>query len=141
MICGSKEMMRKIFESEYLAAGSGIQPFNAWLLIRGLRTLPLRIEKTCRNTEKVVEFLVNHPAVEKVLHPFHESFPQYELAKRQMQGGCGLFSFVMKAERREQIVVFCESLGHILMAVSWGKSRAPHVALIRRVGRSDVYNR
>lgn len=120
VITGSKSMIRKIFDSEYLTVGSGIQPFNAWLLIRGLRTLPVRLEKISRNTEKVVEFLVNHPAIEKVIHPFHESFPQVELAKRQMEGACGLLSFVVKAQSRNRIVEFCESLKHILMAVSWG---------------------
>ena len=120
VITGSKAMMRKIFESEYLAVGSGIQPFNAWLLIRGLRTLPIRLEKGTRSTDQVVSYLVQHPRVEKVLHPFHESFPQQELARRQMTGACGLFGFVMKAQTREEIVLFCESLQHILMAVSWG---------------------
>jgi cystathionine beta-lyase/cystathionine gamma-synthase len=120
VICGSKDMMRKIFESEYLAVGSGIQPFNAWLLIRGLRTMPVRLEKSTRNTGQVAAFLLQHERVEKVLHPFLESFPQYELARRQMSGACGLLSFVMKATAREEIVLFCESLRHILMAVSWG---------------------
>lgn len=120
VITGSAAMMRKIFESEYLAVGSGIQPFNAWLLIRGLRTMPVRLEKITRNTEQVVDFLVGHPLIERVIHPFHPSFPQYELAKRQMQGACGLISFVMRAGSRDQLVRFAESLQHILMAVSWG---------------------
>lgn len=120
VITGSAAMMRRIFESEYLAIGSGIQPFNAWLLIRGLRTLPVRLEKISRNTESVVDFLAAHPLVETVIHPFHPGFPQYELAKRQMQGACGLISFVVRAARREQVVRFAESLQHILMAVSWG---------------------
>jgi cystathionine beta-lyase/cystathionine gamma-synthase len=58
--------------------------------------------------------------VERVSVPFDESFPQYELAMRQMKGGCGLLSFVIEANRMEQVVTFCESLRHILMAVSWG---------------------
>lgn len=120
VITGSAAMMRKIFESEYMAVGSGIQPFNAWLLIRGLRTLPVRLEKITRNTEQVVDFLVAHPLIERVIHPFHPSFPQYELAKQQMQGACGLISFVMRAGSRDQVIRFAESLQHILMAVSWG---------------------
>ena len=120
VITGSAAMIRRIFENEYLTVGSGIQPFNAWLLIRGLRTMPLRLEKTSRNTGTVVDFLLAHPLVERVIHPFHPGFFQYELAKRQMQGGCGLVSFVVRADRREQIVRFAESLQHILMAVSWG---------------------
>ena len=120
VLTGSKSMMKKIFDSEYLNIGSGIQPFNAWLLIRGLRTLPLRLEKISATTTKIVAYLKQHPKVEKVIVPFEESFPQYELAKRQMKGACGLLSFVVKAERMEQIIIFCESLEHILMAVSWG---------------------
>jgi cystathionine beta-lyase/cystathionine gamma-synthase len=120
VLCGSHAMMKKIFESEYLNIGSGIQPFNAWLLIRGLRTLPARIEQITRSTAAVVAFMKQHPKVESVLFPFDESFPQYELAKQQMKGACGLFTFILRTNRMESIVKFCESLQHIMMAVSWG---------------------
>ena len=120
VLCGSKEMMTKIFNSEYLNIGSGIQPFNAWLLIRGLRTLPMRLERITNSTQKVLDFIKQHPKVEEVIFPLDESFPQYELAKQQMKGACGLFSFIIKATDIHQIETFCESLQHILMAVSWG---------------------
>ena len=120
VLTGSKEMMKKIFDSEYLNIGSGIQPFNAWLLIRGLRTLPIRMEKTTSTTLKIVEYLKRHPLVEKVIMPLDESFPQYELAKQQMNGAYGLLSFVIKAGTPHEVVNFCEGLNHILMAVSWG---------------------
>jgi len=120
VLCGSHVMMKKIFDSEYLNIGSGIQPFNAWLLIRGLRTLPARIERITRTTAEVVAFMKQHPKVESILFPFDESFPQYELAKQQMKGACGLFTFVLKTDKMESIVKFCESLQHIMMAVSWG---------------------
>lgn len=61
-----------------------------------------------------------HPGIESVIFPFDESFPQYELAKQQMKGACGLFTFVLKTNKMESIVKFCESLQHIMMAVSWG---------------------
>lgn len=120
VLCGSHAMMKKIFDSEYLNIGSGIQPFNAWLLIRGLRTLPARLERITRTTKEVVAFLKQHPKVEAVIFPFDESFPQYQLAKDQMGSACGLFTFILKSEKREDIVKFCESLQHIMMAVSWG---------------------
>ncbi|HET6996785.1 MAG TPA: PLP-dependent aspartate aminotransferase family protein [Chitinophagaceae bacterium] len=120
VLSGSHEMMKKIFDSEYLNIGSGIQPFNAWLLIRGLRTLPARFDRINHSTLEVIKFLKQHPAIESVIFPFDESFPQYELARRQMSGACGLFTFVLKTNRRESIVRFCESLKHIMMAVSWG---------------------
>lgn len=125
VLCGTHAMMKKIFDSEYLNIGSGIQPFNAWLMIRGLRTLPARIERITRSTAEVVTYMKRHPKIESVIFPFDESFPQYELAKQQMKGACGLFTFVLKtgksdSYRMESIVKFCESLEHIMMAVSWG---------------------
>jgi cystathionine beta-lyase/cystathionine gamma-synthase len=120
VLSGSKAMIKKIFDSEFLNTGSGIQPFNAWLLIRGLRTLPARLERISATTQKVAAWLKAHPRVESILFPFDESFPQYALARRQMQGACGLLSFYVKAQSRDEIVTFCESLEHIMMAVSWG---------------------
>jgi len=120
VLSGSKEMIKKIFDSEYLNTGSGIQPFNAWLLIRGLRTLPARLERITRTTNEVISFLKHHQKVESVIFPLDEAFPQYELAKKQMKGACGLFTMILRAKRKEEIVRFCESLEHIMMAVSWG---------------------
>lgn len=120
VLSGSHAMMKKIFDSEYLNIGSGIQPFNAWLLIRGLRTLPARLERISASTRKVVDYVKSHPRVERVIFPFDTDFDQYELARAQMKDAFGLFTFVMKTNRMEEIVRFCESLKHILMAVSWG---------------------
>jgi cystathionine beta-lyase/cystathionine gamma-synthase len=120
VLCGTHTMMEKIFNSEYLNIGSGIQPFNAWLMIRGLRTLPARIERITKTTAEVVAFMKQHPKVESILFPLDESFPQYALAKEQMKGACGLFTFTLQSNQREDIVRFCESLKHFMMAVSWG---------------------
>ena len=120
VLCGSKQMIEKIFHSEYMNIGSGISPFNAWLLIRGLRTLPMRLEHITKTTWKVIEFLQQHPKVEEVVFPFDKNFPQYNLAKQQMQGACGLLSFYIKANSIDEVELFCESLQHIVMAVSWG---------------------
>lgn len=120
VLCGSKTMMRKIFESEYLTLGNGIQPFSAWLLLRGLRTLPMRLQRVNESTKKVVEFLDGHPGVEKIIFPFHPSFPQFELAKQQMKAAMGLVTIVLKNPHRDAIVKFTESLKAFLIAVSWG---------------------
>lgn len=120
VLSGTKAMMKKIFDSEYLNIGSGIQPFNAWLLIRGLRTLPARIERITKSTAAVVAFVQQHSKVESVIFVGDASFPQYALAKQQMKGACGLFTFVLKTTEMSSIVRFCESLQHIMMAVSWG---------------------
>ena len=120
VLSGSHTMIKKIFDSEYLNIGSGIQPFNAWLLIRGLRTLPARLDRITTTSFEVLKFLRSHPKIEKVIFPFDDSFPQYELAKQQMGGACGLMTMVLKANKRDEIIKFCESLQHIMMAVSWG---------------------
>ena len=120
VLSGTNAMMKKIFDSEYLNIGSGIQPFNAWLLIRGLRTLPARMDRITKTSLEVLKFLKDNPKIESVIFPLDESFPQYELAKQQMKGACGLMTMVLKTRKREEIVKFCESLQHIMMAVSWG---------------------
>lgn len=120
VLTGSCAQMKKIFDSEYLNVGSGISPFNAWLLIRGLRTLPARLEKITRTTEAVTGFLKQHPKIDQVIFPFDASFPQLELARAQMTGACGLFTFTLRQKSLDSITQFCESLKHFLMAVSWG---------------------
>ncbi len=120
ILCGNNKMIKKIFDSEYMNIGSGIQPFNAWLLIRGLRTLPMRLKHITNTTAAVFDFLNNHKQVEKVIFPFDKDFAQYDLAKQQMSGACGLMSFVLKADSIDQVESFCNNLTHILMAVSWG---------------------
>lgn len=120
VLCGSHAMMKKIFDSEYLNIGSGMQPFNAWLMIRGLRTLPLRLERITKTTNEVVGFIKQHPKISSFLFPFDDTFPQYELARRQMKGACGLITFAIDVKLKDEIVKFCESLQHIMMAVSWG---------------------
>lgn len=120
VVTGSKAMIKKIFDAEFLNLGGNISPMNAWLLIRGLRTIHIRMERVCATTKKVVEFFAGRPEVEKVIFPLHPSFPQYELAKKQMRDAGGLFSVVFKAKSIDQIEGFCNSLKRFLMAVSWG---------------------
>jgi cystathionine beta-lyase/cystathionine gamma-synthase len=120
VLSGSSSMIERIFNSEYMNIGSGIQPFNAWLLLRGLRTLPVRLERVTQTAKVVINYLKQHLQVEKVLYPLDPDFPQYELAKQQMKGAGGLLTFIIKATTVEQVELFCESLHHIVMAVSWG---------------------
>ena len=120
VLSGSKAHLERIFNSEFMTIGSGISPFNAWLLIRGLRTLPARLDRITTSTGKVIDFLKQHPRVDSILFPLEESFPQFELAKKQMKGACGLLTFIIKAENMRQVEKFCEDLQHIFMAVSWG---------------------
>ncbi|WP_242916390.1 trans-sulfuration enzyme family protein [Pontibacter liquoris] len=120
MICGSREKINKIFEDEYMTLGAILSPHDAWLLIRGLRTLPLRMARIAATTQQVVSYLAQHPKVERVLFPFLPSHPQFELAKRQMRSNSGQFSILLKTDSIEKTDLFCDSLQHFLMAASWG---------------------
>ena len=139
VLSGSKQMMQRIFNSEYLSIGSGIQPFNAWLLIRGLRTLHMRLEHISKTTLEVVAYLKKHPQVEKVIFPFDADFPQLHLAKEQMTGACGLLTFIIKADSVTEIESFCEALKRIFMAVSWGGHESLIIPKCAGMQKADFY--
>lgn len=120
IVCGSKEQITKIFSSEYMTLGAVMSPHDAWLFIRGLRTLPVRMERVAASTRKVVDYLANHPKVAQVLYPFLPDHPQYDLAKKQMRNNAGQFSIILRTDKRKKVDAFCDHLQHFLMAASWG---------------------
>jgi cystathionine beta-lyase/cystathionine gamma-synthase len=120
VICGREEMIRKIFSTEQMTLGGVISPHDAWLMIRGLRTLPLRLKQSSESARQIIQSLEGHPKVERILWPFHPSFEQADLAKRQMIGCSGLFSVLLKTPSPGNIERFCNSLRRFLLAVSWG---------------------
>jgi cystathionine beta-lyase/cystathionine gamma-synthase len=91
-LIGSRQMLDRIFATELLNIGGIISPHDASLLLRSMRTLPIRLQKIRDTTEAVVAFMKSHPQVERVIYPFDESFGQYTLAKKQMLWCGGLFS-------------------------------------------------
>ncbi len=120
MICGSSENILRIFNNEYLGLGGIISPFNAWLMLRGLRTLPARIDRISETTKLVVAYLENHPMVAEVLYPLSPRHPQYELAVRQMLKPTGLFSVKLLVSDNKKIELFVNSLRQFIIGVSWG---------------------
>lgn len=120
VVTGSRELISRIFNHEFLNIGPALSPHSAWLLIRGLRTLPLRMQRSFETAQVVTAWLEQHPAVDKVLWPFMPGFKQAELAKQQMIGCGSMFSFTLKNSSEQKIESFCNGLQHILMAVSWG---------------------
>jgi len=120
VLCCSRKRAEQIFQSEYMTLGGIISPHDAWLMMRGLRTLPLRMERVAQSTPKVVEFLENHPRVEQVYYPWADSFPQRELALRQMQRPAGQFSIKLRADSPAEVDAFCDNLQYFMLACSWG---------------------
>lgn len=137
VLSGSKQLIEKIFQSEYMNLGISTTPFNAWLMIRGLRTLPVRLEKVSASAPKVVAFLKSRPEIEEMSYPFAEDFPQYTLARKQMSGAGGLFSFILKVNSAEEVEKFCNNLQHILMAVSWGGHESLIIPGIATIPKKD----
>lgn len=120
IVCGSREMMRRIFDSGYMTLGGIAAPFNAWLLLRGLRTLQLRLDRSSESATKIIQALQQEPAVEKIFYPLYEGNPQYELARQQMTKAGGLFTIAIRAASIADVEKFCNSLKRFLLAVSWG---------------------
>ena len=96
VLISSKEIAESIMHNERGMYGAVMDPHQAWLLTRGLRTLPLRMEKHQQSGLEVAKFLQEHPLVEKVFYPGLKEHPQYELGQKQMSGYCGLMSFIPK---------------------------------------------
>jgi cystathionine beta-lyase len=120
VVCATKERIQKMMQEEYMTIGSIISPYEASMIIRGLRTLEIRINKSNDTTQKVVQFLQHHPRVKNLYHPFSENNTQLALAKKQMRYSGGLFSLSLNVDNVEQLEKFCNSLNYFLMATSWG---------------------
>ncbi|MCP5457402.1 MAG: PLP-dependent transferase [Thermotogae bacterium] len=99
--------------------GGVMSPFNAWLLLRGMKTLGLRMERHERNAREIANFLRNRPEVVKVSYPGFEDHPGHDIASRQMEGFGGIISFELKGPR-ENAESFVRNLNLIKLAVSLG---------------------
>jgi len=117
--CGSNELIGKIFANEFLTLGGILSPFNAWLILRGLRTLPVRIQHVSQVTHEVISYLKSQSKVTRIYYPFLQESPQFELAKTQMKKASGLFTISVDSTPKA-IEQFCNSLTYWRMAVSWG---------------------
>jgi len=95
VILGSREVIQRI-KHRFRIYGSVLDPFASWLLIRGLKTLGVRMERHNANAQRLAEFLASHPAVERVYYPGLPSHPGHEIARRQMRGFGGMLSFEVK---------------------------------------------
>ena len=92
VVCGSQELMDQIWETR-TTLGNCMDPHAAWLLIRGLKTLAVRVARQNENALRVAEFLEQHPKVRRVYYPFLKSHPQHAIAREQMTGGGGMVTF------------------------------------------------
>jgi len=120
VICGSRNKITEIFAREFMTFGTIISPTEAAMILRGLRTLPLRIKKSDETAHQLATYLETHPKIKKVYHPLIDSAPRKALAEEQMSGNGGLFSILLNTEDISKIKAFCHSFERILLGVSWG---------------------
>ena len=119
-VCGSEELLGPLRSEGLSHYGGVISPFNAWLILRGIATLPLRMRAHEENAMAAARFLEDYPKVERVLYPGLESHPQHALAKQQMDNFSGMISFRTSnpkaiAERMMtdlEVIHYAVSLGH-----------------------------
>jgi methionine-gamma-lyase len=118
VICTSEDLADRIWQT-HTVLGSVLSPMDAWLLLRGLRTLPVRVERINANALALARFLEEQPQIERVHYPGLPSHPQHELAKRQMRGFGGMMALEIKGGY-EETARFVSALNLPLNAVSLG---------------------
>jgi len=119
LLCSDKETITEISNNYRQIDGGILSPFEGWLCIRALRTLPVRLKQSGENAMEIAKYLDKHPKVKKVNYPGLPSYPQAELAKRQLSGYSGLLSFEPHAPV-EQCIKFGNDLKLFQKGVSWG---------------------
>lgn len=92
VVCGSQKLMDQLWETR-TTLGNCMDPHAAWLLVRGLKTVAIRVERQNQNALRVAEFLGQHAKVRRVHYPFLENHPQHAIARQQMSGGGGMVTF------------------------------------------------
>ena len=137
----------QIVRDDRKMAGAILGPFEAWLLTRAMRTLPLRVERMSQNTQSLAEHLFNHPQVEDVFYPGLPHHPGHATAQRQMQGGYGsLMSVLVKGRRtdalrvvgRLQLFLRATSLGGVESLVEHRHTIEPHTGIPDNLIRVSV---
>jgi methionine-gamma-lyase len=119
-VLGSEKAIQRIRKDMLVHLGGALSPFNAWLITRGLITLPERMRRHCENALRVAQFLESHPKVERVFYPGLESHPHHALAARQMSGFGGMLTFHLKdglgaaitLAEKIRLFSYATSLGH-----------------------------
>lgn len=126
------EQLGEQLHFQQFATGATLGPMDSFLVLRGIKTLPLRVQRHCENGEKVAEYLSNHPKIKTVFYPGLASHPFHEIAKKQMSGFGGMVSFNLASGSKEDAVGFLEKLRVFTLAESLGgvESLANHPALM-----------
>lgn len=135
-VVSSARRIERLFYDAYLLNGATLAPWTAWLLLRGMRTLPARLRQHEADGLQVAEFLELHPRVERVHHPALTAEP--ELVERQLRGFSGTFSFELTTDEFDRVARFIDALEHFRIGVSWGGVESLVISPARPGGPSPV---
>ena len=139
VLAGSQAHIRQVMAKEFMTLGAAPSPHDAWLLMRGLRTLGLRMHRSADSAARVAHFLEAHPKVARVHWPGLEIHPQHALANRQMERVAGLMSIELDAPDEAAVERFCDGLQRFLIAVSWGGYESLQFPVCALKGPSGYY--
>jgi methionine-gamma-lyase len=123
LVVSSAEKIEQIKLTILKDVGGTISPHDAWLILRGLKTLAVRMERHCQSAQKVAEFLENHPEIEKVYYPGLPSHPGYAFLSKQMRGAGGVIGFEL-AGTLDDGVNFINATNLFSLAVSLGDAES-----------------
>ncbi len=120
VIAGTAERISSIAKLEGTLVGGILDPFASWLVLRGIRTLAIRLERHQQSAQRVAAFLESHPRVARVHYPGLESHPQFALGRKQLRGYSGLLSFELKEGGQRAAYEVVDRLKYFGIGVSWG---------------------
>ena len=138
IVAGSREFIARLRKTMLLCMGGCISPFNAWLFIRGLKTLHIRMDYHCRSAEQIATFLSGHSKITRVLYPGLKEHPGHEIAKKQMAAFSGMLSFTL--DSRNACKRFLNNVRLCKIGVSLGDTETlvMNSALMFHGNRSDA---
>ncbi len=138
IVLGSESYIQDELANFLRQTGPALAPFNAWVMLKSLETLDIRVHAHCDNADRVADFLDGHKQIEQIYYPAHPSHPHYELAQKQMARGSNLIAFDVKGGK-EQAFQLCNALDIVLISNNLGdaKSLITHPATTTHARLSD----
>jgi cystathionine gamma-synthase len=127
---------RLLFLQKSLGAVPG--PFDAWLILRGVKTLAVRVRQQCENARQIVDFLAGHEAVDRVLYPGLPDHPGHELARRQMRDFGGMISFLVESEQEAVALVSRTKIWKLAESLGGVESLIEHPARMTHASTADA---
>lgn len=119
LVCNDDDLANEMYRIQN-SSGAVTAPMDSFLVLRGIKTLHLRVQRHCENGAQIATFLQQHPKVAKVYWPGFESHPNHDVAKKQMRGFGGMISFTLKGDRLEDALNFVKNVEIFALAESLG---------------------